>query len=230
MGLYGPLIVYQVLSRRKATDAKNLQNLKDVAAEIELLGEGLGRIEFGPDYIGNRSHLYCDASGEVTVIPEKARLHRTVLFQKISQNSITKVGILTSDTTSFFDCDPFVSTALAYLNARFVLQVFSLKNPQVDRAKPTQQLTQQRLFSAADGNAAFHMMADNSQSCQAVSLKVLKKNVNKFGHDPLIRSIDWNGDVQTVVPKIMAQWHKIAMKVEDTETSGKNKKVEYIQF
>jgi hypothetical protein len=227
MGLYGPLIVYQVLSNRKDTDAKNLRDLKEVAAEIQWWGDKLGEIGFGTDYKGNRTHLYCDESGDVKVHQESNKLFRPILLQLIEKTSVKKVAVIVNDIKSLLDCDVFISTALAYMNSRVAMQVFSLKNPQMDRSKPAQHLTKLRLNEATDGDAAYHMLMDNSQSCQAISSKLQIKNLKKMEENSSLKGIDWHGGVQAVVPKIMQQWKKI---VVDPEIAAKPKKPEYIQF
>tara|TARA_R110002126_G_scaffold157588_2_gene305039 strand:+ start:4109 stop:4792 length:684 start_codon:yes stop_codon:yes gene_type:complete len=210
LGLYGPLVCYQTMTGRTATDAKNLVALQDLASFLEEKREGLGDKTFGNDFIGNRSgYLHRDTSGEIRVLRERWALFRPTLRDVISKSSSQRLAVVVPDIEKLLDCDIFVAAAIAYLNSRMVLQIFSMKNPQTGRDKVSRALTKEGLAVMRDGEEIYHYLTGNSDACKTISEKVLASAINSKPTVKTIAEFDWNAPVSVVVPRLQAEWERV---------------------
>ncbi|MGV8955202.1 MAG: hypothetical protein ACOH2M_29165 [Cypionkella sp.] len=209
LGLYGPLVCYQVMTGRRDTDSKALVGLKDVASFLEESRSGLGEIAFGSDYVGSRyGYLYRDISDEIRIFQENGTLFRPTLRDLIVKISSQKMAILVPDIVKLLDCNLFVSATIAYLNKRMVLQVFSIKNPETDSTKPSLEISVNRLAAMRDGIDIFHHLTDNSDACRKVSEKVLSRTIKRNPKLVSIAKFDWNASASVAVPKMFAEWKR----------------------
>lgn len=210
MGLYGPLVLYQVVDNKRATAERELEELKDFGRSLRARPNLLQDVNFGSDYTGPQSsYVHCDSSGNKTVFPEKINNYKFELIQTFNEIGRKKLSVAVNDYNKFIDGDPLISAAICYLNENHVLQIFSLRAPAIGQLKD-QSINGNIVRSKSNDEGVYHHLDDNSRYCQKRSEYYFKRLVKELDSGYPELQIDWEGDLFSNVAKIFKFWNILA--------------------
>ncbi|MDV3251991.1 hypothetical protein DevBK_11665 [Devosia sp. BK] len=127
MGIYGPVVCYQVPPSVRTKAEQELVDLQAVAAALDQRPPPI--IDFDDGYEGNRSqYMHRDVSGRIRVHVERNLLERTTLreniFKKVSPGSFT---LLVPNIDALFRGSVYPAAMLAAMNLWHGIQLLSLQ-------------------------------------------------------------------------------------------------------
>ncbi len=210
MGLYGPLVLYQVVDDKKATAERELEQLKDFGRSLKMWPNLLSEVKFGSDYSGLRStYVYSESAGNGAVYPEKTNNYKFELIKRFNKISKKRLAIVVNDYNKLISGDPFISAAICYLNAKHILQIMSLRAPKTAKLE-SQPISGKTVSSKVKVDDVYHLLVDNSNYCHDRSKSSLEKLIGeaRIGYSEI--KIDWNGDLSHNVSQIFYYWNIFA--------------------